>query len=148
VGQADWHVTLCFLGPVEQSAVEPMMVRAALVQAATFTLRFDRIERWREARVLVATASQVPAEARDLVQALHGAAQELGLKPDQKPWRPHLTLARSARTARAMPAALDEERLPTALAMPVSRFHLAESRRDGPRRYTSLGSWPLQLRGA
>jgi 2'-5' RNA ligase len=141
---SDMHVTLCFLGSVEDSRIEALRLSAAEVRAATLTLTFDRIEFWREARVLVATA-QPTAAGLALAQSLQQAACDLGLAPDRKPWRPHVTLARSV-LPRLLPAPLQAERpLPSPATLSVSRFSLAESLVGAqPRRYATLASWPLR----
>jgi RNA 2',3'-cyclic 3'-phosphodiesterase len=138
------HVTLCFLGSVEDSRIEALRRSAAGVRAATLTLTFDRIEFWREARVLVATA-QPSAAGLALAQSLQQAACDLGLAPDRKPWRPHVTLARSV-LPKLLPAPMQGERpLPSPVTLRVSRFFLAESLVGAqPRRYATLASWRLR----
>jgi 2'-5' RNA ligase len=142
---SDLHVTLCFLGSVDESRIEALRLRAAALRADAFTLQFDRIELWRESRVLVAACSQIPAAGQALAQGLQLAASELGLAPDRKSWRPHLTLARSV-LPRHLPAEMQAERpLTNSLAWSASSFFLAESLLSAqPRRYATLGSWPLR----
>ncbi len=59
---------------------------------------FDRIELWPKSHVLVAATSASESPAHALAVALSGAlergARELGLAPDLKPFRSHVTLAR------------------------------------------------------
>jgi 2'-5' RNA ligase len=142
---SDLHVTLSFLGSVEESRLEALCSSAAALHAAAFALQFDRIELWRESRVLVAACSQIPPAGLALAQGLQLAACGLGLAPDRKSWRPHLTLARSV-LPRYLPAELQAERpLTSPLAWSVSRFFLAESLiSPQPRRYARLGGWPLR----
>jgi RNA 2',3'-cyclic 3'-phosphodiesterase len=146
----DWHVTLCFLGAVGEAQQAALCVRAGEIRAAAFELQFDALALWRGARILAATAARVPPAGLQLVQALAAAAREVGLAPDLKAWRPHLTLVRSA-TAQRLPAAVAPELRP-ALALPATRFYLAESQGLGAqvcgasegRRYATLASWPLR----
>jgi 2'-5' RNA ligase len=140
---ADVHVTMCFLGAVDEPLLQPLRDLAARVPASAFTLRFERLELWRESRVLVAATALIPAEGAALATRLHATAAQLGIKPDAKPWRPHLTLGRSLRSARAADTLQWE--LPTPLEWPVSNIHLAESLRcAAPRRYRTLDCWPLR----
>jgi 2'-5' RNA ligase len=141
----DLHVTLCFLGSVDESRTEALRARATGLRASTFTLQFDRLEFWREARVLVAGCSQLPAAGLALSQSLAQMATDLGLAPDRKSWRPHVTLARSV-LPKLLPAQLQADRpLPTALALTVSSYCLAESLTGTQqRRYATLASWPLR----
>jgi RNA 2',3'-cyclic 3'-phosphodiesterase len=151
VAQADLHLTLCFLGAVDESALAALLTRASHLAAAAFSLQFDRIEYWRESRVMVAVASQAPSHGWALVRALQSVTGELGLSPDLKPWRPHVTLARGIARRRVPAELLSGLPLAPDSAWPVDRFHLAESRRadghvrvEGKSRYTLLGSWPLR----
>jgi RNA 2',3'-cyclic 3'-phosphodiesterase len=150
LAQADWHVTLCFLGAVGEAQQAALCVRAGEIQAAAFELRFDALALWRGARILAASGARVPPAGLELVQALAAAAREVGLAPDLKAWRPHLTLVRSV-TAQRSPAAVALELRP-ALPLPATRFYLAESQGLGEqvcgasegRRYATLASWPLR----
>jgi 2'-5' RNA ligase len=159
---ADWHVTLCFLGAVGEEQRAALCVRAAQIEAPSFELEFDRLELWRGARILAASAACVPPAGLELAQALASAARELGLAPDLKAWRPHLTLVRGV-TAQRLPAELAGQprsgpqlqaglRLPLPLLLRATRFYLAESQGLGAqacgpsegRRYATLASWPLR----
>jgi RNA 2',3'-cyclic 3'-phosphodiesterase len=146
---ADLHVTLCFLGAVGEAQRAALLERAGQIEAAAFELAFDGLELWRGARILAATAARVPPQGLELAQALAAAARAAGLAPDERPWRPHLTLVRSANVQ--LPAELlAEARL--ALPLRATRFYLAESQGLGEqvcggaegRRYATLASWPLR----
>lgn len=154
----DWHVTVCFIGAVDEAVLAALQAGAAAVSAAAFTLRFDRIEFWPEARVVAATVSQVPAPAVELSSSLRELARSLGLSPDEKPLRPHLTLMRGVEPL-AWQINQDRARasLEHELVLVPDALHLAESR-PGPNRssaasateaaasvpkYVRLSSWPL-----
>jgi 2'-5' RNA ligase len=129
---------------VEESCLDLLRSRAAALRADSFTLQFDRIEFWREARVLAAACAPPPAAGLALAQSLQAAAAELGLAPDRKPWRPHVTLARSV-PATLLPAELRaERRLANPLTLTAGSFFLAESLTGAQRRYATLASWSLR----
>jgi RNA 2',3'-cyclic 3'-phosphodiesterase len=147
----DLHVTLCFLGAVGEAQIAALCERASQIRAPSFELLFDRLEFWREARILAATAARVPPAGVALAETLATAARELGLAPDARAWRPHLTLVRGATAAR-LGADVDAAASPALqLLLPASRFYLAQSQELGqqpdgavePRRYRTLASWPL-----
>jgi RNA 2',3'-cyclic 3'-phosphodiesterase len=159
LGIDDWHVTVCFIGAVNEGVLAALQASAAAVAPEPFTLRFDRIEYWPEARVVAATASQVPTAAVELSSVLRELARSLGLAPDEKPLRPHLTLMRGVNPLawqmnRDAPGARLE---PELVFMPYA-LHLAESRpaahrsgasnalhvAAGAPSYARLASWPLQ----
>ncbi|MGH8141665.1 MAG: RNA 2',3'-cyclic phosphodiesterase [Steroidobacteraceae bacterium] len=91
---ADWHVTLCFLGAVNEQVLASLRALAGQLEARAFALQFDGIEYWRQARVIAATAATVPQAAQDLAVALRGLARSAALSPDERPLRPHVTLMR------------------------------------------------------
>jgi 2'-5' RNA ligase len=148
----DLHVTLCFLGAVGEAQLEPLCARAGQIEASSFELAFERLEFWREARILAASVARVPPAGLALAQALATAARQLGLAPDLNAWRPHLTLVRGASAQRLPAEPAGDARPVLQLTLPVSRFYLAESQGLGPqggsafegRRYGTLASWPLR----
>lgn len=132
---ADWHVTLCFLGAVDESLLAPLQAQAALIEASAFALHLARVAYWREARVVAAMADAPAAAALRLAEELRTRARALGLSPDEKPLRPHVTLmrvaARQALSASAVPRALAVD-----LNLQATEFQLLESR-DAPARGTA-----------
>jgi 2'-5' RNA ligase len=147
---ADWHVTLCFLGAVEERLLAPLCAQAALIAAPPFTLRLVRLDYWHEARVIAALAAEAPAAAQQLASDLRALARSLGLAPDEKPLRPHVTLMRGAEPAAWRPNAA-QRRAPLQLTLRATQFHLAESLTLSPAaigavsgRYASLARWPLR----
>jgi len=155
---ADWHVTLCFLGAVPASLLEPLRAGAAQVRAEAFSLTLAQLGYWPEARVLAASVAHTPAATAQLAEALRGAARALGLQPDDQALRPHLTLMRGVSPARWQQAraALAEERVALDVALPVREFTLTESLpappaaagadpwASGAARYALLARWPLR----
>lgn len=154
----DWHVTVCFIGAVNEAVLAALQASAAAVPAAAFALRFDRIEFWPEARVVAATVSQLPAPAVELSSSLREMARSLGLSPDEKPLRPHVTLMRGVKPpAWQMNQDSASAGLEPELVLLPDALHLAESRpganrggaasateaaASGPN-YVRLSSWPL-----
>lgn len=147
-----WHVTLAFLGQVEEAAAARLMPR--LERAA---------RRHQQVRLAFAGAGAFPAPGRAnvlwsglagdrgalarLAESVAAGARRAGAAPPDKGRRfqPHLTLARCR-----MPA--DVTALVAALAgyqgqpWTADRVHLVRSRLGATEqpRYTSLASWPLR----
>jgi RNA 2',3'-cyclic 3'-phosphodiesterase len=152
LASVDLHVTLCFLGAVGEAQFAALCERAGQIEAASFELTFERLEWWRAARIVAASVAYVPPAGMALAAALATAAQQVGLAPDLKSWRPHVTLARGASLPQ-LPAERAGEAWPALqLTLPVTRFYLAQSqglgaqvcgRAEAPR-YATLASWPLQ----
>jgi 2'-5' RNA ligase len=141
VPPADWHVTLCFLGAVQEPLLPPLQAGAARLHAPAFTLRFERVRYWQQAGVLALLGDR-PPEAVALATALRTLSRELGLAPDDKPLRPHITLVRGLRGARQV----SPDKM-LGLTLAATRFGLAESRENvaaPAARYHVLAGWPLE----
>ena len=139
------HATLCFIGAVAPADLEKLQRVAAAQHAPAAVLCFDALEFWEKPRVLCATpgARAIPASLHGLAEALGRGAQAAGLRPDIKPFRPHLTLARKIPAARA-----EQYEWPQVLASPLlmrcKRFVLMASRRgESGSIYSVVDSWPL-----
>ena len=91
---ADWHVTLHFIGAVQRSRLDEL--RAALaVPMRPFELRFGEPALWPHG-LAVLLPMAVPAALQALHDELGRRLRQLGLKTDERAYRPHLTLARRA----------------------------------------------------
>jgi RNA 2',3'-cyclic 3'-phosphodiesterase len=94
----DWHVTLHFIGAVPRSRVDEL--RAGLdVPVQPFELRFGQPVLWPHG-LAVLLPMAVPAALQELHAQLGHRLRQLDLRTDERPYRPHLTLARRAQAAR------------------------------------------------
>lgn len=125
VDRRNWHVTLAFIGMFPSQRIPYLLERAAEIQVEPFRLNFDRLEYWPRPRVASLTAATVPPELQALVDSLNGVMLDAGLKPEERAYRPHITVVRSAR-------AFATERLAQRLSTEWSSFALMESV-SGPR---------------
>lgn len=91
----DWHLTLAFLGELSVLP-EDLMAQVSQVQIPAFDLCLDRIEYWPKPQVLVLCSTEPPQILFDLVRQIWKGLENLGLEPEQRPFRPHLTLGRKA----------------------------------------------------
>ena len=138
------HVTVCFVGAIEEERVSAVRAVAAGVRGMRATLHFDAFDYWDSSKILCATAREngdapVAGFAARLGEALIAA----GFTPDIKPFRAHLTLGRKVRAELAAgiewPLALPEN-----FVLRADRFALMDSRRnDGGSVYSVVDSWPL-----
>jgi 2'-5' RNA ligase len=147
-----WHVTLAFLGQVDESAAArlvPRLERAARRHRA-FRLAFCGAGAFpspARANVLWSGLSGDKGALAHLAESVAAGARRAGAPPPDKGRRfqPHLTLARCR-----MPADVTE--LVAALARyqgqpwTADRIHLVRSRLGATEqpRYTTLASWPLR----
>lgn len=120
VDRQNWHVTLAFIGAFPEHRVPFLLERAAEIRVEPFRLNFDRLEYWPRPRVASLSAATVPAELQALVDALNGVLRNLGIEPEERVYRPHITVVRRAR-------AFTTERLAQRTSTEWSSFELVES---------------------
>jgi 2'-5' RNA ligase len=141
VAASNLHVTLAFLGSVARACLpllQDIGSRCALplVEAAPLALTLDRVGSFRRARVVWVGASEVPQPLRTVQSALVRALANDGFAVDERPWNPHVTLARHCRLP---PGAASYQ--PLQLPVPALALYESVSAAGGPR-YDALARWP------
>lgn len=120
VPQDNLHLTLAFLGHVDEVQQAVLVAAARTLPAPRCDLLLDRYGWFESAQVLWLGCSQTPAPLLALASALAGQARAAGLRIDPRPFHPHVTLARKPRN-------LPDLAPPRPLAWSVDGFVLAES---------------------
>jgi 2'-5' RNA ligase len=141
------HLTIAFIGSVDaddvraiEAAVGP--AAAALGSVPTGLTRFGTFPERGAARVLWVGLDDPDG---GLVRVATATTVALGafLETDERPYHPHITIARARRPA-TVPAAFHDDRVPLARwtidALTLFRSHLGA----GAPRYERLGRWNLQ----
>ena len=137
-----WHVTLAFLGDVEPAAQDDLCARLARVarRHPPVRVRIGRGGRFGGRVLWVA----VMGDLAPLARAVARAAGKAGIEVEDRPWRGHLTLARTrpGRFAdlRDLAAALATTTCPEWTA---STFALIESRLGPNPRHIQVEAWEL-----
>ena len=98
------HVTLAFLGSVEEAQVAEVERAADSVALRPVSLVLDGPGYWKHNRIAWAGASVVPRELETFVAELRSALTRSHIGFDSKAFLSHVTLLRDAREPRAMPA--------------------------------------------
>ncbi len=153
VGQDRWHVTLAFLGDVDEARLDGL--RARLERAAG---------RHRPAEVRIGQGGAFPSAARARVLCAHLAGQQeelealgklaasvaagarrAGAPPgdEGRRYRPHVTLARS-REPVDLCALVDALRGFSGSAWQADRVNLVLSHTGPPSSHETIASWPLR----
>jgi len=131
------HLTLAFLGEQAVSRMAPLCALAARVGGHRFVLTLDEIGCFRKAGIAWLGASAPQFELVALQKRLAGGLQARDFPVDQRPYAPHLTLARRIEVA-------IRRSLAAPIVWKVSSFALmaSETTASGPS-YRSLAEWPL-----
>ena len=127
------HLTLLFLGDQPSDRLDEIVSAAEGAESAGFEVVLDHLGWFARARVAWLGGSP-PDAGRRLVAELSTRMAALGLKFDDRPWAPHVTLFRRVRQRPEFPRV-------EPLAWPVDRFELIESVPGRP--YQSLATFAL-----
>lgn len=138
-----WHLTLCFLGEVAEDRVGRVTDSIARKVARHHApdLRLEGAGRFGRRVLWVGVAGDV-ASLRSLAAAVGGGARRAGVAVEDRPYRPHLTVARADGRPDLAPLAevLADVRTRTWTATEVE---LVRSRL-GPRpAHEPIAAWPL-----
>ena len=149
---AQYHLTLRFIGEVDQSASRSLQEALDAVQGPSLRLQsggLDVFPSRRRPRVLVLRIRPTPA-LKALQADVEAAVQESDLPPDDRSFSPHITFARlkdpSLKHVRSFLRSRQDFTLD---AFSVSDFHLYQSELhpDGAR-HTRLATYALQPQSA
>lgn len=91
------HVTLVFLGNVDAKSEQQLRKSVKTIRSQPFLLRFNQLAFWQKPRILCLVTEQYDLQLSILVNALKKSAEQCGIKTEDRPYRPHITLARKAR---------------------------------------------------
>lgn len=141
------HVTLKFVGNVSDARVQEMKTALASVKAAPFAVRFCRVGFFPNAKAARVFWAAVDGgeELPRLASAIDAALEKLGIAREEKPYHPHLTLARtSARPLRELQPLLTDPP-PQFGTMTAREFFLYQSQpQKGGSKYTKLERFGLE----
>ena len=135
VPAAKIHLTLAFLGDVEEARVADAMVAPEGASWRGFAMSLDSVGSFRGARVAWAGCRKTPAALADLQSGLARALAGMGFALDERPYTPHVTLARKI-TRPISPGAIE------AIGWRATELALVRSEL-GKGSYATLKAWPL-----
>jgi RNA 2',3'-cyclic 3'-phosphodiesterase len=123
VGEARWvgtdqlHLTVRFLGEVDEDVARRVIARVEAAALPSLRLAIRRVGVFgsrAKARVLFA-AVEPPEPLGSLARTIEACVRAVGLAPEQRPFLPHVTLARFTRSEPARLAAFLERHAELAL---------------------------------
>ena len=91
------HVTLLFLGNTPAQAEAEIRRAVKNISVQPFVLHFDQLDFWQKPKVLCLTMEQYDPQLAKLVDALKKVVVQCGLSMEERPYKPHVTLARKVR---------------------------------------------------
>jgi RNA 2',3'-cyclic 3'-phosphodiesterase len=132
------HLTLAFLGSVNEVTQRCVEQAARTLPAHSFDLVLDEVGWFRRPRVLWVGASRTPEALAELVARLNESLAGCGFAPETRPFRAHVTLARKVGRGPPKPEPISP------IAWPVSALVLVESMvASTGAEYHPLARWPM-----
>lgn len=120
VDRRNWHVTLVFIGDFPEERIPGLMASVDAIEPIDIRLRFDSLTFWQRPKIACMHARTVPPELEKLVASLQQALVPFGIEPEERVYRPHITVSRKVR-------AFQEIRLARPVELQWSEFELVES---------------------
>ncbi|HEV2576086.1 MAG TPA: RNA 2',3'-cyclic phosphodiesterase [Acidobacteriaceae bacterium] len=110
-----WHVTLVFLGEVDDERRARLLEDLARVRHPRLALQMERLGVFERAGILYAEVEVTPPLLR-LYEEVAGAVRRVGLEVEDRPYRAHITLGRSRnrdgrKTIERLRRAVEQQRL-------------------------------------
>jgi len=93
------HVTLLFLGAVDAEQEAAIINAVARLVMSPMVLDFNQLSFWQKPGVLCLTSCRFDQTIVVLVEQMADIARKNGIVIDERPYRPHITLARKAKCA-------------------------------------------------
>lgn len=140
-----WHITLAFLGEVEDEKVDTLCARLEEVRSPFCDVEvggFGVFPSWEAPRVFWVGVS-LPKHLVALSESVWAVLEREGFVRDPKPFHPHITLARIKRISPSEKKSLQSLQM-VSQAIRIGEFHLYKSELS-PKgaRYTKIASFVL-----
>jgi 2'-5' RNA ligase len=132
------HITLAFLGEVSEQDQNRLIEKANSINCNSFLLALDAIGCWKKPGILWLAPKDVPEDLKELVKQLQVVIKQQGLQIDDRPYKPHVTIARKAKQFTVPKEKIDIPWDVTSFALVVSKSS------DTGVEYHVLQKWNLQ----
>ena len=132
------HVTLAFLGEVQDRYLEELIDLADHVRSDRFELRINQLGFWSKPKILWIGPDETPQTVSQLSKMLGNVRRRMGFRAEKKEFLPHISIAR--RCDRPPPAST----LKPDFTIKFDRFTLYESSRiKSGLYYRAVQDWML-----
>ena len=91
------HITLVFLGNTSFQDLRQLMKSIDEIKASTFSFQLNTYGWWKRAGIFWIGMQEIPGALSSLAETLAHLARQLGFKLDERPYSPHVTLARKVK---------------------------------------------------
>lgn len=133
----NYHITLLFLGNVDEKTLDGLLVAGDALQLNGFNIEIDEAGYWSKPGILWLGPRETPFNLMNLVDETRQAAGSKNLPMKKSKYHPHITLMRNVKTAPQHPVVKP-------FTWEANSFSLMQSftHPEGVQ-YRELASWPL-----
>lgn len=114
------HITLRYIGPVDEAIKNCLIKKADLIEAEEFTVSLSKTGYWKKPQVTWLGPDKPDKYLLKLVEDIENICQQCGIESENRPYIPHLTLLR--RSHKHLSCSLDQS-----IEWRVKKFVLIES---------------------
>ena len=105
VDRRNWHVTLVYIGAFAEDDIPALQAAVGTIEPFEIRLRLDRISFWQRPKIATVNPRNTPAGLEELVRSIEQKLEPFGFVPNERVYRPHITVASNARTFSEVPLA-------------------------------------------
>lgn len=134
--RADFHLTLHFLGRIEAPVLPELVKLGASAPRVGFGIVLDEVGHWARPQVLWCGPSSPGASLAELHRYLGDRLPGIGLTPETRPFKPHVTLARNVKSP-------PDHRPLAPISWAVREWALVASVPGPAPHYRCIHRWPL-----
>ncbi len=139
VKKSNLHITLEFLGEVSDETCQNLIDEISKLRGNAFSLELTTIGWWKKPQNLWIGTKQIPTPLLNLVKSIKTCVKQQGLKPDQRVYKPHVTIARKVKCKKTLESQFS-------IKWNVSSFALIVSKStDAGVEYHPIKEWSLSL---
>ncbi len=91
------HITLAFLGEVSEDDQQALKQRVSKITGEVFDIELTRVGWWKKPQILWIGTTHTPKHLLTLVKSIKKCVKQQGFKPDQREYKPHVTIARKVK---------------------------------------------------
>ena len=91
------HATLAFLGDIPSDQIECFIQAAGQITSPAFDLQLDSREWWKKSQATCMGATHLPDQLLLLIDTLNKTLEPYGYKPENRPFKLHVTLMRKVK---------------------------------------------------
>jgi RNA 2',3'-cyclic 3'-phosphodiesterase len=97
VKRSNLHITLEFLGEISEDDQRALEKSVGKITGESFDIELTRVGWWKKPQILWIGTTHIPKQLLTLVKSIKKCVKQQGLEPDQREYKPHVTIVRKVK---------------------------------------------------